>query len=138
MGTPCLGVEVRRVNARPPAAELELQARLLADASLAVQARARLREPVPGAVMYLALTESTLVSQIVRGENRGATLTHDHVVSQWLGPYAMDASGVRAQPRVALGAGWNRARLNLVAFVQDPRDGQVLQALSAPGCAAPT
>lgn len=137
-GSAALGAEVRRVNARPPAAELELQARLLADASLAVQARASLREPVPGAVMYLALTESALVSQIVRGENRGATLTHDHVVRQWLGPYALDASGVRAQARVALGAGWNRARLNLVAFVQDPRDGQVLQALSAPGCAAPT
>lgn len=134
-----LGAEVRRVNARAPQADLQLQARATADGALAVQARASLREPVPGAVMYLALTESALVSQVVRGENRGATLKHDHVVRQWLGPYALTPGAtLLAQPQLALPTGWNRARLGLVAFVQEPRSGRILQALSASGCAAAT
>jgi hypothetical protein len=63
------------------------------------------------------------------------TLAHDHVVREWIGPIRLAAGTARVQREIALPAGWNRARLELVAFVQDERSGSVLQALSAHECA---
>ena len=86
-------------------------------------------------MLYLAIAESGLASNVTRGENSGVTLAHDHVVRAWLGPLRLSAGTVRVQRRIALPAAWNRARLELVAFVQDERTGGVLQALSAQQCA---
>jgi len=47
------------------------------------------------------------------------------------GPIRLAGGAARAQREVALPAAWNRARLELIAFVQDERSGSVLQALSA-------
>ena len=127
--------EVQRVNKQAPLADIQLQAKLDGRGGLGIQAQASTREPVTGAVLYLALTESGLVSKVTRGENGGVTLAHDHVVREWLGPFSLDATGARVQPRIVLQNQWNPARLNLVAFVQDQRSGQVLQALSAAQCA---
>jgi hypothetical protein len=45
------------------------------------------------------------------------------------------AGAARVQREIALPAAWNRAWLELVAFVQDARSGGVLQALSTQQCA---
>jgi hypothetical protein len=93
--------------------------------------------------LYLALTESSLVSKVLRGENSGVTLHHDHVVRAWIGPITLPAlatgASVEVSPSVTLLPGWQRERLAVVAFAQLPRHGAVLQALHAPlnsGCLA--
>jgi hypothetical protein len=102
---------------------------------LALRADATARAGADPAALYLALAESGLVTKVTRGENGGVTLAHDHVVREWIGPIRLAGGAAQAQREIALPAVWNRARLEVVAFVQDERSGSVLQALSAQHCA---
>ena len=84
----------------------------------------------------LVLYEDKLVSDVRRGENRGVTLAHDHVVRYWSAPFPLSAEAgaqVLRQP-LKLAENWNRSKLGLVAFVQNMRTGEVLQAVSLPAC----
>ncbi|MBI5909628.1 MAG: DUF1223 domain-containing protein [Betaproteobacteria bacterium] len=128
---------VRQLNGLPAAAEVRIQASLAPGGALALNAEATTRAGAGPAALYLALTESGLASKVTRGENRGATLAHDHVVREWIGPIRLLAGTAWVQREIALPAAWNRARLEVVAFVQDERSGSVLQALSAQRCAGP-
>ncbi len=127
--------QVRRLNVLPAAAAIRVRAGIAANGTLALDAEATARADAGPAALYLALAESGLKSNVTRGENSGATLAHDHVVRAWIGPVRLSAGVVRVQRQIALPAAWNRARLELVAFVQDERTGGVLQALSARQCA---
>ena len=127
---------VRRRNALPAAAEIHLLARIAPDGVLVLDATATARAGAEPAVLYLALAESGLASTVSRGENSGVTLAHDHVVRVWVGPVRLIDGAARVQRHIALPAAWNRAQLELVAFVQGERTGGVLQALSAQQCAS--
>ncbi len=130
-----LGEEVRRVNARPAAAEIRLKANVDSSGTLAVSADAISQARSSPVALYLAVTESGLSSKVTRGENSGATLTHDHVVRAWVGPIRLSDGKVHVQRDIALPAAWNRERLDVVAFVEDESTGSVLQAVSAGRCA---
>jgi hypothetical protein len=54
---------------------------------------------------------------------------------EWIGPVRLTGGAARAQREITLPAAWNRARLEVVAFVQGERTGNVLQAVSARQCA---
>lgn len=82
------------------------------------------------AEVFVAYTESGLVSDVKAGENRGVQLHHDHVVRALHGPYAADGDGharatIRIEPPKERG---NNAAI--VAFVQDRANGDVLQTLT--------
>lgn len=126
---------VRRVNAEPARAQITLHARPAASGALSISADAATQAGTDPAELYLALAESGLVSKVTRGENAGTTLAHDHVVREWIGPIPLAGGAARVQREIALPAAWNRARLELVAFVQDERSGRVLQAVGAQQCA---
>jgi len=128
--------KVRQLNAQPAAASIRIQADVAANGALALSAEATTGNRADPAALYLALAESGLASRVTRGENSGATLAHDHVVRQWIGPFRLIAGAARVQREIALPAAWNRAHLDLVGFVQDERSGRVLQALSARQCAS--
>ena len=130
-----LGDRVRQLKAVPAAADIRLRANIDANGTLALEAEATARNGVEPAALYLALAESGLVSTVTRGENSGATLAHDHVVREWIGPVRLKDGAARLERNIALPAVWKRARLELVAFVQGERSGDVLQALSANQCA---
>ncbi len=132
--------EVRRVNSEPAQASLQLQAHLDASGQWQLQATAK---PTPayaaklegrgatqGLAIFLAATQSGLKSQVLRGENQGATLAHDHVVRWWSGPLHLMAWPQGVQQQVSFPADLVRANTTIVAFVQDMHDGQVLQAVS--------
>ena len=91
------------------------------------------------AAVFIAVTEDKLVSRVTAGENKGAVLKHDHVVRELIGPLAVDARD-RAEGKfllrrvVSLAPDWKVGDLSLVAFVQNARTGEVLQALSTPLC----
>jgi hypothetical protein len=124
---------VRQLNALPAAADIRIRANLTSGGALALSAEAH--AGANPAALYLAVTESGLVSNVTRGENGGVTLAHDHVVREWIGPIRLAGGAARVQREIALPAAWNRERLDLVAFVQDERSGGVLQALNAKQCA---
>jgi hypothetical protein len=140
--------QVRRINAQPAPLTIDLLAGAGvaktrgegAAVTLQTTVTARQGGSEAGAELYLALTESGLASQVLRGENSGVTLHHDHVVRAWLGPFGLPALGAGASFKVErsvdLPAAWQRDKLAVVAFVQAPRLGAVMQALHAPLAAA--
>jgi hypothetical protein len=127
--------KVKQLNAQPAAAAIHIQATLAGGGALALSAEATAPTGADPAALYLALAESGLASKVTRGENSGVTLTHDHVVRDWIGPIRLVAGTARLQREITLAAAWNRARLEVIGFVQDERSGNVLQALSARQCA---
>jgi hypothetical protein len=127
--------KVRQLNMLPAAAVIRVRADVTANGALALRADATARAGSDPAALYLALAESGLATKVTRGENGGVTLTHDHVVREWIGPIRLAGGAAQAQREIALPAAWSRARLEVVAFVQDERSGNVLQALSAQHCA---
>ncbi|MEO6566702.1 MAG: DUF1223 domain-containing protein [Casimicrobiaceae bacterium] len=86
------------------------------------------------AEVWLAYTDSRLVSDVKAGENKGVRLEHDHVVRILAGPFVPDAQG-RLDKSVHIARPAERGRgPTLVAVVQDARNGEVLQTLSLPVC----
>jgi len=96
--------------------------------------------PVAGASaagqVYLALYENALSSNVKAGENAGVTLHHERVVRGLWGPWPVPATGASRHLQVTPPAHAKTGKLGLTVFVQDPRTGATLQALSLPldGC----
>ncbi len=131
---------VKEVANRPPRAVLVLDV-LAGDTTIdaSLVANVVLVADRADAALYFAITENNLSSRVTGGENRGVNLKHDHVVRELIGPIAVDAQDRAAgkfsvRRMIALGADWKRGDLSLVAFLQNARNGEVLQALSAPLC----
>lgn len=76
-------------------------------------------------VLYVAVTERGLKTQVRRGENAGRTLAHGPVVRWMKGVARGDAGSLRAEVPLQLSKTWRRDRLRVVAFVQDEKTGQV-------------
>jgi hypothetical protein len=126
--------ELARVNADPAGARIRLALTEAGQGGLNLQVSASAPAGDDTLELFVALTENHLVSNVARGENRGATLTHEHVVRSWMGPFRLvDGS---AQQQLALSAADQQrfAHGELVAFVQNERTGQVLQAVGLPAC----
>lgn len=73
--------------------------------------------------LFVASTRNGLVSKVKAGENNGRTLTNHHVVEFWSGPLVAK-SAKQFDWHGSLPAGTD----TLVAFVQDMKSGEVLQA----------
>jgi hypothetical protein len=125
--------EVKRINAMPAKASIALALSESRNGVMEAKASAQpLDKSAADAVLYLALTESGLSNRVSAGENRGVTLSHDWVAREWTGPVALaGAKGAQATANSRLAAGRGAA----VAFVQDRRSGEILQALALPACA---
>jgi hypothetical protein len=84
-----------------------------------------------GAKLYVALASNGLTTQVRGGENRGATLRHDHVVRTLTDGAAVDATG-HATVTTKMRATPVGNPSTVIAFVQDPARGDVLQTLALP------
>jgi hypothetical protein len=118
-----------RAAAREPAsARIALDAQAASDA-MAVRIEATLARPNTSAQLLVALTESGLASDVRAGENAGVHLEHDHVVRALATGPAFGARG-EASGTVSLPLPRERGRdPAIIAFVQDRRTGEVLQAV---------
>ena len=129
--------EVARINALPARARISLSLDTRKGGFFEVDAVAELLEGAnrADAALYLAAYENKLVSEVKAGENRGRTLAHDYVVLEWVGPLEFRA-GNRLQERRALPLLPKAVRQHsgVVAFVQDRKTGDVLQALMLGAC----
>jgi hypothetical protein len=82
----------------------------------------------PGIRLWLAQYLDGQTTEVRAGENKGATLHHDHAVTRLWGPWSLEDARNQTQ-QVAFetpSSPWG-----LVAFVQDPR-GRTLQTLELP------
>ena len=132
--------KVREIASRTVRANISIDAKI-ANNTLEADLLATVSLPIDrtDAAVFIAVTEDRLASRVTAGENKGALLKHDHVVRELFGPLAVDgrdrAEGRFALKRtIALAPDWKQEDLSLVAFVQNARTGEVLQALSTPLC----
>jgi hypothetical protein len=135
--SPSFDAAVAAINARPARARIAIEIHGATGAALDAHASAELADPARAgdAALYLAVYENRLSSRVTSGENRGRTLTHDHVVLEWQGPFAFGPGGKVAERRaLALLPKGTPDRSGVVAFVQDRRTGEVLQALLRSSC----
>jgi len=121
------------VNAWPAAAKLALNWKTSSDNKLSTSVSSELlTDSASSPTLFVALYENNLVSNVTAGENDGRSLHHDYVVRKM---FAVPFSGKKKltkQINFPLQEDWDKANLGLAVFVQQRRDGNVLQALSAP------
>jgi hypothetical protein len=131
---------VRDLAAKKPAANISLRGQLAAD-SIDVTVGVNLADESSrkDAALYIALSENNLISRVTAGENKGVSLKHDHVVRELSGPFqlspAVNGSTAEIKRAMSIPKEWKREDMNLVAFVQNTRSGEILQAISIPACA---
>jgi len=123
------------INARPARAALEIATRATPGARISAVLSPGVR--TDDLALFVAVTENGLSTKVKAGENRGETLRHDHVARDlamardWTkGPAPSLTMNAEFAPR----PDWKADRMKVVAFVQDLKSGEVLQALSAPLC----
>jgi len=127
---------VKSINARAPGAAIELRLEGGSANELLAQVQAQLLDPAqaPDAVLNLASYENKLASSVAAGENRGKRLEHDYVVFEWVGPVPFAGGKIHEQRALPLIPKAVRAHSGVAAFVQNRRNGRVLQALMLPAC----
>ena len=136
-GSPAFETTVAAINARPARARIFLEILGATAAAIETRVSAELIDPAQAGdpALYLAVYENRLSSRVTSGENNGRTLTHDHVVLEWQGPFPFAPGGKlserRALPLLPKGV---PERSGVVGFVQDRRTGEVLQALLRSSC----
>ncbi len=136
MRSDALARAVDEINRKPAGADIKLALKPLAKDSIEIAVTAT---PKTGnnAMLYVALYQNDLSSEVRAGENSGVRLHHDYVVREWRGPIALNANGASAwQQTIGFKPDWVAAKMGVVAFVQDPSSGDVLQVLRLPMCPA--
>ncbi len=120
---------------RPPRAVIGLDV-TPGTGALELRATATVAEPAlrKNAVLWLAYVDSGHVTDVAAGENRGVRLRHDNVVRSLHGPYRVDASGATAASLAVAPPADRGTAPMVVAFVQDTKNGDVLQALASSDC----
>jgi len=131
---------VAKINAQPSGADIQLS--LTPDSAGPPTADLDAHFTLPagagaqGVQAYVAVFENNLTSQVKAGENTGATLHHQFVVRQWLGPVPITDGQARITQKIALTPDVNvhgADPTGVVAFVQNSQ-GDILQALALPEC----
>lgn len=127
---------VDEINRMPGGADITLALKSVAKDRLDVAITAT-PKITGSAVLYVALYQNDLSSEVRAGENSGVRLHHDYVVREWRGPIKLSANTANAwQQNIALKPDWVAAKIGVVAFVQNQLSGDVLQALRLPLCPA--
>lgn len=83
-------------------------------------------------LLWLALYQDGLVSEISDGENKGRTLRHDRVARMLQGPWGLGQAPVDGKVKLSLPTGIALDKLGLVLFAESSADGAGLQALELP------
>lgn len=84
--------------------------------------------------VMLAITESSLNSNVARGENAGRRLGHTAVVRRIskLGKIDDPKKEFKSEQTISISKGWNRQNLKAVVFIQSKPDLAVIGAASVP------
>ena len=127
------GEAVKQGQARKAVATIEIRSLRAADGSIEGHASVTLAEAAKAPLtLVVAVTQDGVTSKPNAGENKGETLAQNFVVRdvvEFRGQSAIEGN-FRFTPK----ANWHPEHMSVVAYVQDPKSGRVLQALSAPVC----
>ena len=129
-----VGTAIRAQSARAAGAQLRISAARNATGALDVQVTAAAAPSEAPLALYAALTENGLSSRVTAGENAGSHLAHDHVVRQWFKPVALRGGAARLDASATLTPEQVKKGVAVLAFVQNSRTGEVLQAASTGSC----
>jgi hypothetical protein len=124
------GDDISTINRSPAHADIRLTINTAQDR---MKIKAVAHSPAKS-VLYIALVENNLSSEVKAGENSGSKLNHDHVVRTWLGPVEVEEAGLDVQRSFTLNPDWNAKNMKAVAFVQNSSSGEVLQAIALKLC----
>ena len=125
-----LGREVAEINHRAAGADIALTLNSIAPDRFEITSNTNAKG-ASRAVMYVAVYQNDLYSEVRAGENRGVRLQHDYVVREWFGPISV---GTPWKQMVAAKPDWVASKMGVVAVVQDQSSGEILQALQLPFC----
>jgi hypothetical protein len=134
---------IGKVVAEPAQANvaLELKGQAPGAFNVAAQFTSKAADTAGQLDAYLAVYENSLSSQVGAGENSGATLHHERVVRQWIGPVPLVAGNaqIRRDIRIQDAAADANAnapadRFGVVAFVENAATGDVLQVAELAAC----
>jgi hypothetical protein len=126
--------DIAAINRNPAPAIIKLAINQPGTGSIEVSATAKALKQ-GSMVLYVALYENNLSTVVKAGENSGASLHHDYVVREWLGPYSIDDKTTSPwQQKLALKPDWKVKDMGAVAFVQNRASGEVLQAVALRLC----
>jgi hypothetical protein len=122
---------VKRINRQPAQANITIHIDKLSAQTVSLRLQGKSAQ---SGKMYFALVEQSLLSKIMAGENRGATLQHDYVVREWGDAIALSSLNNDTVARqMPVPGNAVRKNLALAAFIQSDK-GDILQALSLPLC----
>jgi hypothetical protein len=136
------GVDTSRLNQAISAsqklasrADLSLNAITQANGEITLKATAQAinSAEINNADIFIAIYENKLVSQVNAGENNGRELKHDYVVRDLLGAYQLSNKNEFAKSFI-LKPEWKGRQAGAVIFVQDSKNGEILQSLQLPFC----
>jgi len=120
---------VNRLAAR---ASISLEATRKGDAAdIAVDAQVK-PEHRRDAAITVALVQNGLASEVKAGENAGKRLAHDHVVRTWKTGLTLRSGSLHENLRLDLPR--DAGLVSIVAFIEDLRTGDILQALQLTLC----
>ncbi|MDI1298825.1 thioredoxin family protein [Methylotenera sp.] len=116
-------------------ANLSLDAMTQANGEITLKATAQAVNPadINNADIFVAIYENKLVSQVNAGENNGRELKHDYVVRDLLGAYQLSNKNEFAKT-ITLKPEWKGRQAGAVIFVQNSKNGEILQSLQLPFC----
>lgn len=122
------------INRSKSKADIEMRVELGLGGMSEVTISARAPD-IKHAAIHLVMYESGLSTEVKAGENNGSILRHDSVVREWSGPYPLEGESVKVwKQKLLIKPDWDKNRMGIVAFVQDARSGEVLQAASTKIC----
>jgi hypothetical protein len=127
---------IASINAKPARAAIEVTAQAVERDAVSVDLHVQVPEARDRAyaVAAVALTQDGLASEVKAGENAGKRLAHEHVVRAWEPGLSVGPGGdLHRSVRFTLPS--DRGLLSIVAFAENARTGEVLQAVALPLCA---
>ncbi|CAB3692871.1 hypothetical protein LMG24238_03223 [Paraburkholderia sediminicola] len=130
---------VGQVVAEPAQANVALELKPEAKGAFNVDAQFTSKAANPTAPLnaYVAVYQNALNSQVRAGENSGATLHHERVVRQWIGPVPLVAGNAQIRRDIRIDdvdANAPADHFGVVAFVENAATGDVLQVGELAAC----
>jgi hypothetical protein len=126
---------IRKANQAPAQASITLAWTEGPGNTVQLEASSAAVSPGGERALFVAVSESQLVTRVLRGENSNVTLRHDDTVRDWSAPVALVNGKAQLARQISIAPDWKIQNLRAVAFVQDLGTGAVLQAVSTASCA---
>ncbi|MBZ0111116.1 MAG: DUF1223 domain-containing protein [Thermoanaerobaculia bacterium] len=129
----CIEALVRAAAANVESVRLSVQGSSTAGAVVVMVEMTENSRSIP-LVLYVALRQRGLSTEVGSGENARRTLQNDFVVRRLVAAQQIPGGQRTAskEARLAVDPDWGEERLEVVAFLQDPRTGEVVAASQGP------